>query len=329
MDKNEAANVSTIGALAKTIPRHPKSGKLLYRPSGRAGEYSRWAANIFIGCSNMCQYCYCKQGILKNTLGNPVPRLKKDFVVAPRSDLASDREQAFEEGCDLAVQTFGHELDPIRDKVRSEGGVLFSYTTDSCLQSPVNTLSTYIRCSKKAWGLDENGNPNPQKTPVPVTFLTKCAGWVDSDEGRELLKIGGRNLCIGFTLTGRDDLEPNASTNAERIEAMRKCHEAGVRTFASIEPVINLNSSYDMIKATVGFCDEYKIGLLSGRQKFGCEMTLRELVWFVEDVQNLISRESPKTKIYWKDSIRSKVSGRVQFSDNVVDADYNIFASGD
>lgn len=329
MDKIKVTNASMIGALAKKIPKHPKSGKLFYRPSGRAGEYSRWAVNIFIGCSNMCQYCYCKQGILKKTLGNPVPRLKKNFVIAPRSDLASDIEQAFKEGCDLAVQTFERELDPIRDKVRSEGGLFFSYTTDPCLLKPVDTFGTYKRCAMTALGFNENGNQNPQKTPVPVTFLTKCAGWVDSDDGRKLLKAGGRNLCIGFTLTGRDDLETNASTNAERIEAMKKCHKAGVWTFASIEPVINLNSSYDMIKATVGFCDEYKIGLLSGRQQFGCKITLSELTWFVEDVQNLISRESPKTKIYWKDSIRSKVAGRVQFSENVVDADYDIFASED
>jgi len=33
---------------------------------------------------------------------------------------------------------------------------------------------------------------------------------------------------VGFTLTGMDDLEPNADTNSDRIEAIRILSERGV-----------------------------------------------------------------------------------------------------
>ena len=142
------------------------------------------------------------------------------------------------------------------------------------------------------------------------------------------MKAGGQNLCVGFTLTGRDDLEPNASPNMARVEAMRKVHEYGVHTFASVEPVIDLDDSLEMIKATLGFCDEYKIGLESGMKHNRKPITVEGLVQFVEDVQRLVAEKAPTAKIYWKESITQKVDGLVKFSENVVDASYNIFAEG-
>lgn len=54
-------------------------GKAIYNPSGKAGEYSRWACNFYTGCSNGCDYCYCKKGILGHTMGGDTPTLKKCF----------------------------------------------------------------------------------------------------------------------------------------------------------------------------------------------------------------------------------------------------------
>jgi DNA repair photolyase len=56
-----------------------------------------------------------------------------------------------------------------------------------------------------------------------------------------------RLVAVGWTLTGVDSAEPNASPNAERIEAMRKLHEAGFKVWASIEPIIDFDSSLTMI----------------------------------------------------------------------------------
>jgi DNA repair photolyase len=32
---------------------------VIYRPSGRAGEYCEYAINIYLFCNHNCQYCYC------------------------------------------------------------------------------------------------------------------------------------------------------------------------------------------------------------------------------------------------------------------------------
>ncbi len=54
-------------------------GKAIYNPSGKAGEYSYWACNFYVGCSNGCEYCYCKKGILSGVMGQDKPQLKKCF----------------------------------------------------------------------------------------------------------------------------------------------------------------------------------------------------------------------------------------------------------
>ena len=44
---------------------------------------------------------------------------------------------------------------------------------------------------------------------------------------------------------------------------MMVLHARQFKTFASIEPVISIEKSKHMIVHTLGFCDLYKIGLLS------------------------------------------------------------------
>ena len=123
-------------------------------------------------------------------------------------------------------------------------------------------------------------------------------------------------VAFGWTLTGFDLEEPNASTNAERIEAMRELHEAGFRTWASIEPIIDFTSSKAMILATYGFCDLYKIGLESGKK-----YDKKHLEAWTEQATTWI-----KSKIYFKDSLL-KAAGinRSDLPKNCVSRDYNMF----
>ena len=138
--------------------------------------------------------------------------------------------------------------------------------------------------------------------------------WVDT-----FLEYGHgdqRIIAIGFTLTGHDELEPGASTNTERIEAMEKLHKAGFKTFASIEPIINFADSLAMIEQAAPHCDLFKIGLKSGdRYHFELVRT------FMEEVLDVI----PTTKIYFKDSLLHQAGiTRDSLPENCVDKDYNI-----
>lgn len=44
----------------------PIKGALIYQPQGAAGEYAKWAINLYHGCSNGCTYCYNRRGVLSH-----------------------------------------------------------------------------------------------------------------------------------------------------------------------------------------------------------------------------------------------------------------------
>jgi hypothetical protein len=101
---------------------------------------------------------------------------------------------------------------------------------------------------------------------------------------------------------------------------MRKLHEAGFKTWASIEPIIDIEASDDMIFLSHEFCDLYKIGLTSGKQynKYGVQNFIRhickQLKWH------------STAKIYFKDSLLKQAGiNRSELPDNCVNRDYNLF----
>lgn len=261
-------------------------GKAIYNPSGKAGEYSYWACNFYVGCSNGCQYCYCKKGILKNVMGGDTPVLKKCF----RNEYH-------------AIEVFENELLQNVGELR-EHGIFFSFTTDPMLPSTKGlTLSALYICLK--WS-------------VPVKILTKCTEWMHDISYWQYLSLDATfGVAFGFTLTGHDELEPGASTNKERIYTMKRLHALGFRTFASIEPIIDFQSAKDVIRATLGFCDLYKIGLMSGGKYDQVEAQ-----GFVEWLREI--PEEPK--IYLKESLQKLTRYTTEeLDDNFVERDYNIF----
>lgn len=279
------------------------NGKAIYCPKGKAAEYAAWACNFYVGCSNGCEYCYCKKGILASVMGQDKPQLKKCF---------ENEYHAF----DIYLKELEANIEELK-----KHGLFFSFSTDPMLDK---TIDLTIDAALNAVMLD-----------IPVKILTKRAEWVD-----EFLKYFGRHeinihyeiygdslfetkkhlWAFGFTLTGHDELEPNASTNAERIEAMEKLHDAGFKTFASIEPIIDFDSSWLMIVESFSFCDLYKIGLESGKK-----YDVTKLIDFCQSVTHFLSGKSG-AKIYWKESI-IKATGinRSELPANCVTKNFNLF----
>lgn len=67
------------------------------------------------------------------------------------------------------------------------------------------------------------------------------------------------------TLTTLDDdfsrmWEPGAPLPTERVEALRRFRERGVFTWVSLEPTLDVEASLEIVRATHGFVDLYKIG---------------------------------------------------------------------
>lgn len=264
------------------------SGRAIYQPTGRAAEYSPWACNFFTGCSNDCEYCYCKRGVLSHTWSSK-PQLKKCF---------KDTLHAFE--------VFIGELKTVIEthpSIKSQG-LLFSFTTDPLLPQ-TRCLTIASAQAAAAYG-------------VPVQILTKRADFIDDLKS---LYLNKPLIAFGFTLTGFDEKEPGASLTDERIEAMRELHGMGFPTFASIEPIITPAMSHNMIEATAGFCDLYKIGLISGKGKDFYNKKHLHIFY-----QWLITRSSGYFKVYLKDSFLSYFGiSRDKLTDNFVNSDYNIF----
>ena len=73
---------------------------------------------------------------------------------------------------------------------------------------------------------------------------------------------------VGTTLTFDNEAdsmenEPNAAMPAERIETLKILKENGIKTWVSIEPVINPIQSLNLINQSIGVTDHYKIGKLN------------------------------------------------------------------
>ena len=270
------------------------NGKAIYQPSGKAAEYSAWACNFFTGCSNDCEYCYCKRGVMSHVWSTK-PQLKKCF---------KDEMQAL----DIFEHELKRNLEPLR-----EWGLLFSFTTDPMLPE-TRTLTIEAAGIALSYG-------------VPVQILTKCTEWLYDENfrislERSYLWIFKKHLiAFGFTLTGFDEQEPGASTNDERIEAMRELHGLGIKTFASIEPIITPAMSRNMIEATRGFCDLYKVGVISGKGKDFYNP--KHMTYFGDF---LAEQMRAGHKIYIKDSLLDYLKiKRENLASGWINSDYNIF----
>jgi len=217
---------------------------IIYQPKGKANEYSPWAANFYNGCSNRCDYCYNRHCQAKSLLGKDKPTLKKALIDEP-----------------TAIKIFLKELELYKDRILADKkGLFFNFVSDPMLPE---TRLLNIRCILESI-----------KRGVPCVILTKCADWYSTmveqfcaDDVKNI-ELAKRMLKIGFTLTGRDDMEHGNSSNYDRIHLMKILHDDGYRTWASIEPVVNVYDSLIMVQESLPYCNSYKVGLLSGKKGY-------------------------------------------------------------
>ncbi len=200
---------------------------IIYTPSGRAGEYANkgYAVNLFRGCTHGCTYCYVPAMLRMS---------KEEFhsKVVPVKDGLKRLE------CDL--EKLGKIDEPI----------FMSFTCDPyCKDADIGITAQAI-----TW-------INYRHSNNAVSILTK---------GRIPIKhiqylTNNPNNKIGVTLTSMSDsfslkIEPGASLPAERLGTLRYAHDAGIQTWASIEPVIDPMQSLKAIQYTMPYVDEFKIG---------------------------------------------------------------------
>ena len=199
---------------------------MIYEPKGKAREYSPLAVNLYKGCGHGCAYCYVPNVIkvTRNEFDNQV-EIKKDAI----------------ERLEASAKQFAG----------TDKQVLMSFTTD-----PYNILNDKMQLTREALKIF-------LKYKIPVAILTKGGEKVLKDY--DIIKKFGKHIKIGASLTFKDKAdslkwERNASLPEERINTLKILHNLGVKTWASMEPVIDPVQSLNLINASYKFVDEYQVG---------------------------------------------------------------------
>ncbi len=198
---------------------------VIYKPTGRAGEIARLACNLYDGCVHGCRYCY-------------VPAIQhKDPEVfhraaAPRKDILARLE--------VAAAKF----------TKTKHRVLFCFTCD-----PYQPVAVE--------GLTGGAIEILRRYDIPFQILTKAglAATVDFD------KFTDRDM-FGVTLTLLDaikcfTIEPKAASPTDRIVALELAKDKKIKTFVSLEPVVDPDVSLEIIRHTHAVVDHYHIGKMN------------------------------------------------------------------
>ena len=268
--------------------------KILSRPKGNAEEYGRWSVNPYVGCPHGCKYCYLKKGVWKNTLGGSNVKLKTGLI---------DEGHAYHVAMAEIIEN--------REQIIKDGGLFMTFTSDPLIQQ---TAMVFLRIARDCVNYG-----------IPVTMLTKDAGFCDCPVYQRLKEDNSKltykkySLTIGWTLTGHDELEPYASSNAERIKTMSVVSAHGFKTWASIEPVIDFDSSLDMIELKT---NNTKVC----RKNYDHDACID----FIRDVMMRMEAGGGTATVYWKQSFRDFL-GDEDFAratvgwHNIVGKDWSIF----
>ena len=246
----------------------PVKGALIYQPQGAAGEYEKWAIDLYHGCSNGCTYCYNRIGVSSYVFGDkpklaaPIIRqrdkllneyLKKNNMTAHD---AIKKGVVDHKGLMATLDIISKDLEKIGvDRIRQDGGIFFSFTCD-----PFDIEEDMFIMQQVVLHLLFDR--------IPVTILTKNVHWLQTGLWKSTLrdlttdyKDIASLITIGFTITGNDKLEPGAPSTEKRIEALRKLHdEYKIKTFVSIEPITSCHTASEVIKETYDIADEIRIG---------------------------------------------------------------------
>ena len=198
---------------------------LIYEPTGKAREYSPLALNVYAGGCDH-QCSYC---YCRN-----IVRGDWSKTGSPRNLDSLDRE---------AKKCFRQ--------------ILLCFMGDPYSQDEIKYRQT--RAALEIL----------KRNKCSVAILTKGGERCLDDLGIFRSWPDGR-IKVGATLTFKSEhasrkFEPGAQSPLQRVEALKVLHEAGIQTWASIEPVIYPADSLAIIEASLPYVDAYKVGKLNHR----------------------------------------------------------------
>lgn len=203
--------------------------RIIYNTTGRAREYSDLAVNLYQGCAHACAYCYAPDTL-------HMDRARFNLLPALRGDNTMD-----------LIERDARDLQALGDK----RPVLMCFTCDP--YQPLNDEH----------GLTRQAIEILHRYGVPVMILTK--GGKRAEQDFNLLTPFD---WFGVTLTLVDDdqsrrWERGAALPQERIISLINAHERGIKTWVSLEPIIDYSQTVRLIRLTYPVVNHYKIGKMN------------------------------------------------------------------
>jgi len=235
---------------------------IIYEPTGKAREYSPLALNVYNGCDHGCRYCYVAKMFFAKRYDKPTPR--KDIITTLKRELT---------------------------RVKPDKQVLLSFMCD-----PYCNADQQLRVTREVLKVLCDHD-------VKTAILTKggSRSLVDMDIIKKF-----KSIKIGATLTFENELdsdgkEPGAAMPSDRLSALEQFHNVGIKTFASMEPVIFPKQTISMIWRSLPYVDQYKIGKLNHYPEHE-----KMIDWsaFLEEVINIL--RPYKKDFYIKKDLRDK-----------------------
>lgn len=201
-----------------------KGFDVIYPPGPQAFEYAPLATNPYKGCGHECLYCYVP-------LATHQPRAEFNAGAVYRTEYLKR----------LIADAARYRAAGVTDQV------LLSFSTD-----PYHLGDTY-------------------PTSIALDVLAAAGlGFCTLTKGgtralRDLIAFDPRRDAFAVTLTSLDESfqqkwERKAASPADRVAALRRFREAGIFTWVSIEPTIDVDESLKVIAVLSSTVDLFKIG---------------------------------------------------------------------
>lgn len=258
----------------------------IYQPSGAAREYSPLAMNYIKGCDHGCVYCYVPK---------MMKRFNKDYV---HSDVYIKEEKSLMKEIEASCKK--HQNSPEQ--------VFLSFLTD-----PYSHFNNKTKLTRRVLEL-------LLKYKIPVSILSK--GGMNVMQDIDIIMEFGPNIQVGgsLTFTNNEDClkwEKNSTLPEERFETLKQLHGLGVRTWASMEPVIYPEQSLEIMEKTSGYVDYYKIGKLNHFPKHEIRFDWPQ---FLSDAVGIMRKN--KSEFYIKADLLSHKKPELFLNPEETDMDY-------
>lgn len=240
----------------------------IYTPRGRALEYGKKACELYMFCGHGCRYCY-----VPGCTGVKESEWRKVNAVPLQNAIGALRKSA-------------------EKWAGSSERVLFSFFSD-----PYNPMEPRVGVMREALSI-------MRANDIPFQVLTK----------------GGSRAVRDFYLYGPHDAfattmvfiteamvkkwEPGAASVEDRINAIRMAKRKGIETWVSLEPVIDVEESLEIIRITAPWVDLFKVGKLNHDPARECKIDWRR---FGMDALSLL--ESLGKRYYFKDDMKKIMVG--------------------